>query len=172
MASLVSVHHVFVFVVFLLSHPGAARAPYGSPQTRGATAVASSAGRARATEARANRALRIINIYVDISHIYQARATEARANRAYEKNLHLCLTEIAQNQPKTHILLYQKMTQGKTCSCFSTIFHRKISSPPKRKKLFFLTEVSFFHLFFAILRFIKISRSKRLRVAILITSSS
>ena len=46
-----------------------------------------------------------IKIHVKIFHIYQARATEARANRAYEKNLHLCLTEIAQNQPKTHILL-------------------------------------------------------------------
>ena len=85
------------------------------------------------------RYIKYIKIQVNIFHIYQARASEARANRAHEKNIHLCLTEIVQNQPKAHILLYQKITQGKTClllKSFSITFDRKSSSPPRKKNFF------------------------------------
>ena len=78
-------------------------------------------------------------------------------------NLYFCLTEMIQNQQEAHILSHQKITQGKTClllKSFSTIFHRKFDKGV------------IFHLFLAILRFTKISRSKSLRVVILITSSS
>ena len=117
-----------------------------------------------------------LSIYMSIYFIYIRQGPQRREQTEPTRRIYIFVSQklLKINQRHTFSCT-RRWHRGKLVCCwraFPPYFIGKFQAHRKGKKSFFLTEVSFFHLFLAILRFFKISRSKRLRVVILITSSS